>query len=1179
MLRIAAQVDGWLQFLETKERTNSAKSCACILAGLKPGDSAAEAKLDAAALAKADALRYRACQTLLKSLSTEVNDATVDVPFGDPAGLYTKLQTVYNPINPTRRHLLREEYMKVVFKPSIGILKHSIQMAQKVGVLEMMGESFTDYDKAERFLSSVEAAGGPWVTICRAIRMSAEDVSAYKKDKFVIKLQLEEQRLKGVHQSTDPEDGDIGMGATAAAAAAAAYEDPRFEEKFKSKGARPAWAKKSKGGGQREGGGRGNAAGLTCWNCGGRGHRQAECPSEKDTKNGAHAKMALAIPIGAPVANATVAEATEYLEAFALTAVTVAELPDVCEEEVAWAVGDVLSTTVASSSKLRVTYDSGATKSLSGQIHMFRDVRAAQVPVVFKTASSRDIVCRNVGDIWVRSTLGKILKLTDVYLSEEVAANTLLSIGVLDNKGFTVSFAGGQCSITNAEGELVERISKQPSGLYSHDYELVTTGIGGAAETAFLASTSMATATPSTQWLMHLRLAHCSLGLLRKLFSHLPPGDVGPCHGCALGKLRDAPHRERAVVAKKYGERTFFDLCGPFSVALYTKARYLLTAVDDATGTESAYFLRSRDLIASAVPLHLQRLEDPRYLRADQEFTVNGSILAYCEKRHINVESTVTDNHGATGKVERAHQSLIRAALAMLAHAALPRTFLSFAINAAVVARDVLPRSEGKPSPLEARSGLAPTQKDFNANKVFGCLVYAYLIPKHRDGGKHSWKSAQGRNLGPSRSPPGTFVLLPHGKVVVARTVVFDERKMGPVDGAEPPPAHDMAELDASSVFCDEEQAERDDDSDRAYGPKPKIITIDEWYAEQEPEERKADVPEDASVEIGQDDEKVAAIRVADVSSDDRRVVAVNARELMGQAGVVNVNVAPVVAARMSSLARNWLTDEKWQQPIRSAVEAPVQELLTESDEDAKLAAHSAEDVGRDRGRAGGLIPESVLVSYEDAVAHFEFCGMILILDIKPQDAWQLPHLRKAMEDELDNFKRTKSWQEVPENIAAQVLHKALPSKWVLAKKPGYQGSPDKYKARLCAGGHRQVKDAANFAPVVEAVSIRLAFALAQHFRLTHRFRLDVTSAFLEAKLDPNASPIYMKLPFPFQDKSVVRLQKYVYGLRGAPKAWYERFTQDLHELGYVPSTFDPCTFFIFSSAGVLCSLITLHVD
>ena len=373
MVRIAAQVDGWLPFIDAAKPTDTSKSCAIVLANAKGED---ESKIDAAALLVAETQRFKACQTIMKSLSTEVNDAMVGVPFGDPGGLYRKLKMLYNPVNPTRRHLLREEYLKVVFKPaSGGILKHSIQLAQKVGILQLMGETFSEYDQAERLLSSVEAAGGGWIEICRAIRMSAEDVGAYTTEKFLIKLQLEEKRTK--HKVDAEIEDDV---------AAAAFE----EEKFKKKG-KEQWRKRGGPRGGGHGDRRGGGGDLTCWNCGGRGHRQAECPSDKqprirgpgsESSTEGHAKLALA------------------LEEFALTAVAGQD-------------GG------SQDSKLRVTFDSGATKSLSGQVHLFRDVRAAPAPVVFKTASSRDIVCRNIGDIWVRSKLnGSILKISDVYLSQ-----------------------------------------------------------------------------------------------------------------------------------------------------------------------------------------------------------------------------------------------------------------------------------------------------------------------------------------------------------------------------------------------------------------------------------------------------------------------------------------------------------------------------------------------------------------------------------------------------------------------------------------------------------------------------------------------------------------------------------------------------------------------------------------
>ena len=57
------------------------------------------------------------------------------------------------------------------------------------------------------------------------------------------------------------------------------------------------------------------------------------------------------------------------------------------------------------------------------------------------------------------------LELTGVQYSPEVAY-TLVSVGNLDERGFTVKFGGGQCEITDINGEIVGKVPKNNRGLY-----------------------------------------------------------------------------------------------------------------------------------------------------------------------------------------------------------------------------------------------------------------------------------------------------------------------------------------------------------------------------------------------------------------------------------------------------------------------------------------------------------------------------------------------------------------------------------------------------------------------------------------------------------------------------------------------------------------------------------------
>ncbi|KAJ9529713.1 hypothetical protein QJQ45_014482 [Haematococcus lacustris] len=116
-------------------------------------------------------------------------------------------------------------------------------------------------------------------------------------------------------------------------------------------------------------------------------------------------------------------------------------------------------------------------------------------------------------------------------------------------------------------------------------------------------------------------------------------------------------------------------------------------------------------------------------------------------------------------------------------------------------------------------------------------------------------------------------------------------------------------------------------------------------------------------------------------------------------------------------------------------------------------------------------------------------------------------------------------------------------------------GAIEKFKARLVAKGYMQVS--------------------AHH--PTHQ--VDVDAAFLNGQLEPNEI-IYVQQPEGFVEGShntVCKLQKALYGLRQAPRAWHARLKQVLEGMGFRASESDPALFTMQRQAGMVYLLV--YVD
>ncbi|KAF0925349.1 hypothetical protein E2562_016040 [Oryza meyeriana var. granulata] len=135
--------------------------------------------------------------------------------------------------------------------------------------------------------------------------------------------------------------------------------------------------------------------------------------------------------------------------------------------------------------------------------------------------------------------------------------------------------------------------------------------------------------------------------------------------------------------------------------------------------------------------------------------------------------------------------------------------------------------------------------------------------------------------------------------------------------------------------------------------------------------------------------------------------------------------------------------------------------------------------------------------------------------------------------------------------------HRPIGLKWVYKVKKNAAGEVIKHKARLVAKGYVQqpgVDFDEVFAPVARIESVRLLLALAaQEGWPVHH--MDVKSAFLNGEL---IEEVYVRQPPGFtvvsHEDKVLHLDKALYGLRQAPRAWNAKLDETLVALGFSQS-------------------------
>ncbi|GJR87630.1 putative ribonuclease H-like domain-containing protein [Tanacetum coccineum] len=182
----------------------------------------------------------------------------------------------------------------------------------------------------------------------------------------------------------------------------------------------------------------------------------------------------------------------------------------------------------------------------------------------------------------------------------------------------------------------------------------------------------------------------------------------------------------------------------------------------------------------------------------------------------------------------------------------------------------------------------------------------------------------------------------------------------------------------------------------------------------------------------------------------------------------------------------------------------------------------------------------------------------------------------EAMQEELLQFQLQKVWTLV--NLPNG--KRAIGTKWVFRNKKDERGIVVRNKARLVAQGYTQEEGIDYdevFAPVarIEAIRLFLAYASFMGFIV---YQMDVKSAFLYGTIEEE---VYVCQPPGFEDPQfpdkVYKVEKALYGLHQAPRAWYETLSTYLIENGFRRGTIDK-TLFIKKDKGDIL-LVQVYVD
>lgn len=168
-------------------------------------------------------------------------------------------------------------------------------------------------------------------------------------------------------------------------------------------------------------------------------------------------------------------------------------------------------------------------------------------------------------------------------------------------------------------------------------------------------------------------------------------------------------------------------------------------------------------------------------------------------------------------------------------------------------------------------------------------------------------------------------------------------------------------------------------------------------------------------------------------------------------------------------------------------------------------------------------------------------------------------HWKEAIKKELKALEDNDTWDYVKRKNDSNIID----TKWVFRKKKDEKGNIASYKARLVARGFQQdVSYSETFSPVARLTSVRFFLSFCnQNDMPIHQ--LDVCSAFLYGEINGD---VYINVPkgcdnSKFDENTVCKLKKALYGLKDSPRNWNKKFNDVMSKLGFVRCDYEYCLY------------------
>ncbi|GJS68851.1 putative ribonuclease H-like domain-containing protein [Tanacetum coccineum] len=761
------------------------------------------------------------------------------------------------------------------------------------------------------------------------------------------------------------------------------------------------------------------------------------------------------------------------------------------------------------------------------------------------------------------------LDFEDVYFVKELKFN-LFSVSQMCDKKNNALFTDIACVVLSPNFKLTDEshvLLKVPKkdNMYSVDLKNIIPQGG--------LTCLFEKATPDEYNLWHKRLGHVNFktmnklvkgNLVRRLLTKL--FEINQTYvACRKGKQHRAFCKSKNVRSISQPlQMLYMDLLGLTFVKSLMKKMHYLVVTDDFSRFSWVLFLATKDETSEILKTFITGIENlidlkVKVIRCDNRTEFKNKIMnQFCEMKGIKREFSVARTPQQNGVAERKNKTLIEAARTMLADLKLPTTFWAEAVNTACYVQNrVLVIKPQNKTPYELFLGRKPA---LSFMRPFGCPVTILNTIDHL--GKFDGKADEGFFVGYSTNSKAFRVFNSRTRIVKENLHVQFSENTPNIAGSGPNWLFDIDTLTKSMNYkpvvvgnqsngstgtkaCDNAGKARmetipgkdyillplsiqdppfssslKDSPDAGFKPsgeEEKKDAKDLGNKSGNPTEGKdSEVPSTKEPRINQEkDDNINSTNNINTASDGNNTNNVNAVSSTVNAAGSEVNVVDPKTSIELPNDPNMLELKD--------IDHPVEQIIGD--------IYSAPQTRR---MTKSVTEQAMFSSMQQRTNHKDFQNCLFgcfLSQEEPKKVWTLV--------DLPNGKR------------------AIGTKWVYRNKKDERSIVIKNKARLIVG---------------------LFMSINASFKDFVVYQMDVKSAFLYGKIEEE---VHVCQPPGFEDPDfpdrVCKVEKALYGLYQAPRAWYETLSTYLLDNGFQRGKIEKTLFIRRDKSDIL--LVQVYVD